>query len=245
MLGVFCAIVDMVAKASAPAPMPGPALMPFLAPLPTSNLSRTPAVGPAATPAPAPAPTPVPLRASTSTSNLSPENDEFRLWRGRVLGTINTAPFFTLKFWIYPLSENGNHWSNILHFTVDGESCSACRIPRIDMRPRSTVPRIWMGDREATRWTGDIYKGLPINKWTEVTVSMQGTILDVYYGEQWVTSGVFADMVPGYTGVTVYAGNPWHSSAHADIDYVRYEVSGGFSSSLGHGHASAPSEGIR
>jgi len=86
-----------------------------------------------------------------------------------------------------------------------------------------------MGDHEATQWIGDYQRALQINKWTEVKISMQGTILEVYFDEQWVTTGEFAEMVPGYMGVTVYAGNPWRPAAHADMDHVRYEVSGGFS----------------
>ena len=114
-------------------------------------------------------------------------------------------------------------WSSILRFTNGGNCCGfGNRSPGFWFYPGSIELATVIGDSIDGDWHYTSNIPLPFNVRTKVTLEANGPDVTLSVGE-----AVYRDKQPTrrYCGnLTVYAGDPWHPAANAEIYNLSYKI---------------------
>ena len=114
-------------------------------------------------------------------------------------------------------------WSNILRFTNGGNCCGfGNRSPGFWFYPGSVQLHVEIGDSTYGEWYYTTPITLPFNVRTKVTLESNGPDVKLSVGE---TVYLAKQPTRRYCGnLTVYAGDPWHPAANAEIYNLSYKI---------------------
>mmetsp|Transcript_36923 Transcript_36923/g.88919 ORF Transcript_36923/g.88919 Transcript_36923/m.88919 type:complete len:217 (+) Transcript_36923:918-1568(+) len=148
----------------------------------------------------------------------------FELVQGTSLGEVNASKHFEVSFVVTPHGTREG-WSNLIHFTSTGNNCceEGDRVPAVHVFNQSTRLHI-RSDRLGVATDGcDPIEQLPIGNATKVDIRVADGKLQVFYDSIEVcnTSAYASPTVPNET-VVVYASDPWHNPALANVSHLTY-----------------------
>ena len=113
-------------------------------------------------------------------------------------------------------------WGSILHFTTVNNCCEfGSRSPAIWFWPGTSRMHVRIGDSSDGNWGIDT-DALPFNVRTTFTLECKGNDVKLTVGGK-----VYTATQPTYrfTGkLIVYAGDPWHDAAKAQINRLNYKI---------------------
>lgn len=173
---------------------------------------------------PRPVPVPIQYRA-----------DARMFMMGTVLGRVDLPTSFRLRFSVYPMPDGNLDWRSLVHVTTSGNWGPGQRMPGIWFCHHHGCPPMSMHVcvmPTGTQFCVNSGVNLPISTWTTVTVTVNNGIDGMVgvmtvrleggaNGQNSVLLG--APVQNMWTGAVVYASDPWHRAANAQIRDLQIE----------------------